>query len=287
VPQDLKAIRRRIRSVQNTEKITAAMKAVAAAKLRRAQERAQAARPYADKMREVLVRVAANAGDSRHPLLALRPVRATCLVLITGDRGLAGPFNANLIRTAATYLADRPGPCLIAVGRTGRDYFHKRGYNLLAEFIGIGDDARLETARSVGAEIVGRYMAGECDEVHLVYARFVNAITSRPVVAPLLPLRREAAAQGHDGRTPYIFEPEAEDVLVHLLPHYVDTLVYRALLESKASEHGARMAAMDNASKNAGEVIERLTLLRNRVRQAAITREIAEIVGGANALQQT
>jgi F-type H+-transporting ATPase subunit gamma len=283
VPQDLKAIRRRIRSVQNTQKITAAMKMVAAAKLRRAQERAQSARPYADRIREVLMRLAANATDFSHPFLQGRPVRSSLLVVVTADRGLAGPYNANLNRAAQLHLQDRPGARVLAVGRKGRDFFRKRGYPVVAEFTGIGDDARIELARDVAREAMRLYLAGEADEVYVAYARFINVATSRPTVVRLLPLGGEGDG-GRGTRTPYIFEPSAAAVLERLLPHYVETLVYRALLEAKASEHGARMTAMDNATKNAEELIERLTLLRNRLRQAAITKEIAEIVGGANAL---
>lgn len=296
MPQNLQDIRRRIRSVQNTEKITAAMKMVAAAKLRRAQDRAQAARPYATKLREVLVRLAASAGDLRHPLLVSRPVRRSCVLLVTGDRGLAGPYNTNLIRIAAGLLADRPGPCLVAVGRKGRDFFRKRGTEILAEFVGIGDEARWELAQEVGREVVRLYLEGGCDEVMLVYAQFVNALTNRPRTVRLLPLSDAGQVQGGTGAADasapgnqktaaaYIFEPDAESVLETLLPHYIETLVFGALLDAKASEHGSRMTAMDNATKNAGDVIEHLTLVRNRVRQAAITKEISEIVGGAEAL---
>jgi F-type H+-transporting ATPase subunit gamma len=285
VPQSLQDIRRRIRSVQNTEKITAAMKMVAAAKLRRAQERAQEARPYAQKLRDVLVRLAASAGDLRHPLLVNRPVRRSCILLVTADRGLAGPYNANLIRTAAQLARERSSPQVVAVGRKGRDYFRKRGFDVPAEFVGVGDDARWELARDIGREVVRLYLEGQCDEVLLVYAQFVNALTNRPRTVRLLPLAEAGGERGKArSQAAYIFEPDAETVLARLLPHYIETLVYGALLDAKASEHGSRMAAMDNATKNAGEVIQRLTLLRNRVRQAAITKEIAEIVGGAEAL---
>jgi F-type H+-transporting ATPase subunit gamma len=283
VAQNLKDIRRRIRSVENMERVTGAMKMIAASKLRRAQERAQAARPYAQKIREVLEDLAENAGDFRDPLLERRPVRRSCVLLITGDRGLAGPYNANMIRAAEAHLREKAQPALIAVGRKGRDHFRRRGVPILAEFVAIGDDASWELARRIGEETMRLYRDGEADEVAVAYAQFVNAVQSRPVVVPLLPLGARAGA-GH-ARRAYEFEPDAGAVLSRLLPHYVVTLIYRALLEAKASEHGARMAAMDNATKNAREMIERLTLLRNRVRQAAITKEIAEIVGGANALQ--
>ncbi|HVB08994.1 MAG TPA: ATP synthase F1 subunit gamma [Bacillota bacterium] len=280
--QSLQDIRRRIRSVQNMERVTAAMKMVSASKLRRSQERAQAARPYAQKMRDVLANVSGNVEDFSHPLLDHRTVRTSAILLVTADRGLAGAYNANIIRAGEAFLRGRPNASLVAVGRKGRDHFRKRGYPILAEFVAIGDDATWDLARRIGDEVMRIYRQGEADEISLGYAQFLNAIQSRPTVTPLLPLS-QGGGNASRGR-PYIFEPDAAAVLTRLLPHYVYTLVFRALLEAKASEHGARMAAMDNASKNAREVIDHLTLVRNRVRQAAITKEIAEIVGGANAL---
>jgi F-type H+-transporting ATPase subunit gamma len=292
--QNLRDIRRRIRAVQNMERVTAAMKMVSASKLRRAQERAQAARPYAQKLREVLADVSGNVEDFRHPLLDSRPVKTVAVLLFTADRGLAGAYNANMVRAAETYLRGKPGAAVVAVGRKGRDHFRKRGYRILAEFVGIGDEASWSLARQIGDEVMRIYREGEADAIALAYAQFVNALQNRPTVTPLLPLAGARDGEGHAGThaggerrrggRPYIFEPNAAAVLTRLLPHYVYTLVFRALLEAKASEHGARMAAMDNASKNAREVIDHLTLVRNRVRQAAITKEIAEIVGGANAL---
>ncbi len=280
--QSLQDIRRRIRSVQNMERVTAAMKMVSASKLRRAQERAQAARPYAEKIRDVLVNVSGNVEGFRPPLLEARPVRRSAVLLVTADRGLAGAYNSNMIRAAEAYLRGRPQPSLVAVGRKGRDHFRKRGYPILAEFVGIGDEATLALARSIGDEVMRIYQDGEADEVAVAYAQFLNAVQSRPTVTPLLPL---APSERRAGARAYIAEPDPGTVLTRLLPHYVYTLVFRALLEAKASEHGARMAAMDNASKNAREVIDHLTLVRNRVRQAAITKEIAEIVGGAEAIR--
>lgn len=259
------------------------MKMVAAAKLRRAQERAQSARPYAQRIREVLVRLAAHAEDFSHPFLVARPVRSVLLVVVTSDRGLAGPYNANLNRTALQMAQASPFPQILAVGRKGRDFFRKRGYPVVAEFTGLGDEARLDVAREVAREAMRLYLEGQVDQVDVVFAQFIHVATSRPTGLRLLPLRGEGGEAGAL-RTPYIFEPNPAAVLERLLPHYVETLVYRAFLEAKASEHGARMTAMDNATKNAEELIERLTLLRNRLRQASITKEIAEIVAGANAL---
>ena len=285
--QNLQDIRRRIRSVQNMERVTAAMKMVSASKLRRAQERAQAARPYAEKMRDMLVNVSGNVDEFRHPLLEARPVKRSAVLLVTADRGLAGAYNSNMIRAAEAYLRGRPQPSLIDVGRKGRDHFRKRGYPILAEFVGIGDEATLALAHEVGDEVMRIYQAGEADEIAIGYAQFLNAVQSRPTITPLLPLTaaRDSGGRAGPGARAYIAEPDAGAVLTRLLPHYVYTLVFRALLEAKASEHGARMAAMDNASRNAREVIDHLTLVRNRVRQAAITKEIAEIVAGAEALR--
>jgi F-type H+-transporting ATPase subunit gamma len=287
VAQGLKEIRRRINSVKNIRKITAAMKMVAAANLRRAQQRAEAGRPYAEAIRGVLGRLARDAGID-HPFLTERPVQATLAVVVTSDRGLAGAFNANITRAAVQVLRDAPSPRLSVVGRKARDFFRRRHYEIVAEHTGLGDAPRFAQAERIASEVTELFSSGRADQVYLVYPQFVNAITSRPVSLRLLPLGGEDLAseegpQGEGGE--YLFEPDAGAVLDRLLPHYISTLVYRALLEAKASEFGARMAAMDNATKNAGEVIDRLTLVSFRMRQAAITKEIAEIVGGAAALE--
>ncbi len=284
--QGLKEIRRRIISVRNIRKITSAMKMVAAAKLRRSQQRAAAGRPYADAVQGVLARLAVHAGVD-HPFLVERPAASTLAIVVTADRGLAGAYNSNLNRAAAQLLRGAAQPRVLAVGRKGRDYFRRRGMELAGEFLGLGDEPRFADAQRIGQEATRLYLAGQCDRVHLVYAQFVNAVTCRPVAVRLLPiageeLRGKGTQEGVGGE--YIFEPEPRDVLEHLLPHYISVLVYRALLEAKASEFGARMAAMDNATRNAGELIDHLTLVSFRMRQAAITEEIAEIVGGANAL---
>jgi F-type H+-transporting ATPase subunit gamma len=287
VAQSLRDLRRRVASVRNVRKITQAMKMVAATKLRRAQERAEASRPYAQAVRGVLVRLAASAGGFRHPFLEARPVRSVLAVVMTSDRGLAGAYNANLIRAAEALLRDKPDPRLVVVGRKGRDHFRRRRWSIAAEFVGIGDEARFALAQELAATVTRLYGEGVVDEVYVVYAQFVNALSSRPVAVRLLPLSGEdlAGEEASRGAGEYLFEPDAGAVLERLLPHYISILLYRGLLEAKASEHGARMAAMDNATKNAEDLIERLTLVVNRVRQAAITKEIAEIIGGANALQ--
>lgn len=283
--EGLKEIRRRINSVKNIRKITAAMKMVAASKLRRAQQRAEAGRPYAEAVRGVLLRLAANAGVD-HPFLVERPVEHSLVVVVTSDRGLAGAFNANINRAGLVLLRSLSQPRVVAVGKKARDYFRRRRFDVVTDYTGLADEVRFVDAERIAREVTQQYLDGHCEQVHLVYPQFVNAVTSRPVSVRLLPLAGsdlEGDRGDHEGQ--YIFEPDAATVLARLLPHYISVLIYRALLEAKASEFGARMAAMDSATKNAGEVIDRLTLVSFRVRQAAITKEISEIVGGAAALQ--
>ena len=281
MPQGLRDIRRRIRSVESTRKITQAMKMVAAAKLRRAQESAEAARPYAERIEDALRSVAADASASRMPLLRARPVKRVGYVVVTGDRGLSGPYNANVLRRMQQELQDGGEAVFFAVGRKGRDYLRRRGHEVAKEYIGIGDYPRYHQAQAIGEDIVAAFESGEVDEVRLVYAQFVTAMTQHPDVQVVLPLR---PPEGKSARQ-YIYEPDADAVLETLVPHYLYALLYRALLEAKASEWGARMTAMDSATRNSEELIRSLVLRLNRLRQAAITNEIAEIVGGANALQ--
>ncbi len=281
MPQGLRDIRRRIRSVESTRKITQAMKMVAAAKLRRAQESAEASRPYAERIEDALRSVAADASAGRMPLLRPRPVQRIGYVVVTGDRGLSGPYNANILRRLQQDSGDGSGATFFAVGRKGRDYLRRRGREIAKEYVGIGDYPRYLQAQAIGEDIVAAFTKGEVDEVRLVYAQFVTAMTQNPTVQVLLPLR---APEGKAARQ-YIYEPDAETVLETLVPHYLYALLYRALLEAKASEWGARMTAMDSATRNSEELIKSLVLRLNRLRQAAITNEIAEIVGGANALQ--
>lgn len=279
--QGLRDIRRRIRSVESTRKITQAMKMVAAAKLRRAQERAHAARPYAESITDALRSVAQDPSARRQPLLQARAVQRVGYVVVTGDRGLSGPYNTNILRRLAQDAADVPNAVFFAVGRKGRDYLRRRDREIAKQYVGIGDEPRYLQAQAIGEDVIQAFQRGDVDEVRLVYAQFVTAMTQRPVVEVLLPLRPpEGKASAM-----YLYEPDAEAVLAELVPHYLYALLYRALLDAKASEQGARMAAMDSATKNSEDLIRSLILLRNRLRQAAITREIAEIVGGAAALE--
>jgi len=277
-------IRRRIRSVRNTQQITRAMKTVSAAKLRRAQERVFAARPYAAELGTVLAHLSARIEALEHPLLEVRPEEKILLVVVTADRGLCGAFNANVNRVASAFIRERPDKeiQLIAVGRKGRDFFRRQGAAILEEHINIFSALNFGHARAIGERIVGFYSAAEFDAVYLVYNEFKSVIQQRLVIEPVLPLSR-GALEGGVAQVDYIYEQPPQEIFNRLLPQYVESQVHRALLESAAAEHGARMAAMDTASRNAGEMIETLTLNMNRIRQAAITREIIEVVSGASA----
>ncbi|HET7746856.1 MAG TPA: ATP synthase F1 subunit gamma [Vicinamibacteria bacterium] len=275
-------IRRRIRSVKNTEQITKAMKMVSAAKLRRAQEAMFAARPYARKMMEVLNSMASRAHPEAHPLLTPREGNRVLLVVVTADKGLAGGFNANIIRAAVQFLEGRAGRELAVdvVGRKGRDYFRRRHHRIRTEHVGLFQALRYPVAQQIARDLIRIYTAGEVDEVHLLYNEFKSVIQQRVVVEQVLPIQR-MALQPSEPALDYIYEPEPEQIFTRVLPRHVEVQVWRALLESQAAEHGARMAAMDSATRNAGDMISRLTLYMNKVRQAAITKEIIEVVSGA------
>lgn len=275
-------IRRRIRSVRNMQQITKAMKMVAAAKLRKAQEKVIAARPYARQLQEVLARLAQAQTDVTHPLLKERPVQRVGYVIITSDRGLCGGYNANLIRMTNGIISGETREVkLVAVGRKGRDFFRRGKVEAIAEFTGLGDNPSYTQAKEIAREVISLYQSGELDEVHLVYTEFITAISQRPTQIKLLPIKHPKGALGKE----YIFEPSPEEILTTLLPKYVETQVFRTMLEGKASEMGAKMTAMGAATDNAKDMIERLTLQMNRARQAAITKEISEIVGGVAALE--
>ncbi len=280
-------LRRRIRSVRNTQQVTKAMKMVSAAKLRRAQERVLAARPYAAMYRQLRARVAAAvAGDERlaaHPLLAQRPEERILLVFLTADRGLAGAFNTNLIRAAQAFLNQHAGRRveLLTVGRKGRDFFRKRKAAIVAEYTGFSQRFQYSDAAAIARFIIERFERAEADAVYLLYNEFKSLASARLTVSRVLPV--EAAEQAQPVH--YIYEQPPAELVAGLLPRYVEIAVYQALLESVAAEHAARMSAMDQATSNAGEMIARLTLFMNRVRQASITKELIEVVSGAEALQ--
>jgi F-type H+-transporting ATPase subunit gamma len=279
-------LRRRIRSVKNTQQITKAMKMVAAAKLRRAQERVLASRPYAEIYTRMLADVAGAAqsggADISHPLLEVREEKRILLVLVTSDRGLAGAFNSNLTKAAQQFVDANKGADIRieAIGRKGRDYFARREATFSGEHLGVVDKARFADAAAIARKVVGMYEAQDIDAVYLIFNEFKSVMTQKLNVTKLLPIAVESSEESKD----YIYEQPPAQLLGTLLPKYVETGIYRAMLESAASEHAARMTAMDAASTNAADVIEGLTLHLNRVRQASITKEIIEIVSGAAAL---
>ena len=277
-------IRRRIRSVRSTEQITKAMKMISAARLRRAQEAMFAARPYARKMMEVLNSMASRANPDAHPLLEERGRDRVLLVVITGDKGLCGAFNANIIRTASRFLAERAGQdvSMELVGRKGRDFFKRRQVKVRAEHVGVFQALRYATAQAIARELISDFTSGAVDQVYLVYNEFKSVIAQSIVVDRLLPIERRAL-EPRQPALDYLYEPSPEGIFAEILPKHVEVQVWRALLESAAAEHGARMAAMDAASNNASEMIDHLTLYMNKVRQAAITKEIIEVVSGAGA----
>jgi F-type H+-transporting ATPase subunit gamma len=279
-------IRRRIRSVKSTQQITKAMKMVSAAKLRRAQDAMFAARPYARKMMEVLNNLASRARHELHPLLEERGHEKVLLVVITADKGLCGAFNANIIRTARRFLEERTERelSLNLVGRKGRDFFRRRQVRVRSEHVGVFQALRYPTAQAIARELIEDFTAGKVDKAFLLYNEFKSVIQQRIVVEQLLPIERRVI----DPREPaldYLYEPGPAGLFASILPRHVEVQVWRALLESAAAEHGARMAAMDSASNNAGEMIGKLTLYMNKVRQAAITKEIIEVVSGAGSPQ--
>lgn len=280
-------IKRRIRSIKSTQKITKAMEMVSGAKLRRAQDKMMASRPYAAKLGEVMGRLVQGAGEFSHPLLTVPEEGKIGCVVFTADRGQAGGYNVNIQRLAQHYV-DSMGEdktALIILGKKGRDYFRFRKYPIMQEYLNIGDVPTFMQAKELAKQLMDWYADGTLSEVQLFYTKFGSAIHQIPRQVKLLPLETAGDKQDTAEEIEYIFEPSPEGVLGTLLPNYVEIQVYQALLESKASEHGARRTAMGAATDNAQEMIEKLTLSFNRARQAAITTEITEIVGGAEALE--
>lgn len=281
-----KQIKRRIKSVKNTRQITKAMKMVAAAKLRRAQENAESSRPYSEKIKEVISSIAAGTSDFSHPMLIARPVKRTGYLVISSDRGLAGGYNANVLRLVLNTIKARHKSedeyRVFVIGKKGRDFFNKRRIPIVQEVTGLGDNPTFADIKDIATSAVDMFAKETYDELILFYNRFDSAIQQTPVEKKLLPLASDEVVT--ESSTSYDYEPTSEAVLEVLLPKYAETLIYSALLDAKASEFGARMTAMGSATDNASDLIDRLTLEYNRARQAAITQEIAEIVAGANAL---
>jgi F-type H+-transporting ATPase subunit gamma len=292
-------IRRRIKSVKNTQQITRAMKMMSAARLRRAQERVVAGRPFANKMLEVLSELASHTDENfHHPLLDVRGDEHYLIVLITADRGLCGAFNTNLTKAAQAFIRENAGKTIemLPIGRKGRDFFRSRGVLVVDEYLGVTGKGSVEYSEAVeiARNIIKRFEEDEgLDKVFLVYNEFKSVLQQRVIIEQLLPVTRTTEASGQTAvvdapqrpvnLTEYIYEQPPEEIFSRLLPRLVETQIFRALLESVASEHGARMTAMDSASKNAAELIDSLTLNMNRIRQAAITNEIIEVVSGAAA----
>ncbi|MSQ24007.1 MAG: ATP synthase F1 subunit gamma [Chloroflexi bacterium] len=280
----LRDIRRRIRGVRNTAKITKAMQMVAASRMRRAQQRAQESRPYAEAIGRMVSEVAHQRGDpsALHPLQRRRPENHAAFLVFTSDRGLAGPLNSNVLRRAsAEMLARSDSPDIVTVGRKGQDFFSRRGHALLATFTGLGARAEYADVIPVARVLTAAYSAEQIDAIYLIYPEFVTTMTQRPVVNRLLPL---GGAEEAGPATDFIIEPDPEQILSALLPRYVEVQIYRALLETTASEHSARMVAMRSATDNAEEIVRGLTLTYNKARQAAITKEISEISSAAEAM---
>ena len=300
-------IRRRIRSVGNMQQITRAMEMVSAAKMRKAQQRVTASRPYSEQLRQIMSDLAAQQPDpeqlAQFPLLQKRPVRTIELIVVTPDRGLTGALNTNILRRGSRFILEETPPSsggetppsgrgglggepraqvqVIAVGKKARDYFVRTRQDVVAEFIGIGDTTTLDEVRPIADIAIDDFASGKVDAVYVVYSRFINTLVQRPEVMRILPVEPPEAQEGYSD---YIFEPSPEAVLNDLLPRYIEVQLYQAILEGTASEHSARMVAMRSASDNAKEIQQELTLSYNKARQAQITREVSEIAAGANAM---
>ncbi|NQX61979.1 ATP synthase F1 subunit gamma [Paenibacillus qinlingensis] len=279
----MREIKRQIKSTQNTKQITRAMEMVSAANLRRAQRSAEAARPYSDKLKEVVQSIAAGSKGIKHPMLQSREVKKTGYLVITSDRGLAGGYNANVLRKVMTEIRENHKSTaeysIFVIGRKGSNFFRKRNMPIVEEVTGVPDSPKFADIKSVASAAVKNFENGTYDQLFLVYNQFKNAITQIPTMIRLLPMEEVAGVAAAS----YEYEPSPEGVLEVLLPKYAETLIYSAVLEGKASEFGARMTAMNSATKNATKMISGYTLAYNRARQASITQEISEIVAGANA----
>jgi F-type H+-transporting ATPase subunit gamma len=283
----LKIIRKRITSIRNTQQITKAMKMVSAAKLRRAQEAALLARPYADKMNDILTNVSARVSRAAHPLLATREEKRVQLVLVTSDRGLCGGYNANLVRAAEAFIRNHGAGkeiLLALVGRKGADYYRRRRGETGERYLNFLSMPAEELAAVIAEKLIARFVDGETDAVYLLYSHFRSALSQVPTLEKILPVDL-SESQEPEQLTEYLYEPGADELLSSLLPKITEIKVQRALLEATASEHGARMTAMDSATTNASKMMGSLTLQMNRARQASITRELMEIVGTAEALK--
>jgi F-type H+-transporting ATPase subunit gamma len=280
-------IRRRIRGVKNIKQVTRAMNMIASARLRRAQIKAEAARPYAERISEILQDVQASGIGGRHPLLVQRAVNRIGVILVTSDRGLCGAFNASTFRETDQFLRQQTAPVgLITVGKKGRDYYRARGATVDEHFLQPSRDVRLEEVGAISQRTIADYRKGAYDQIYLAYSQFISVLRSAPVVTRLLPLEKSGeATKTGTPRAAYQFEPEGDELLNTLLPQYIEVVIYRALVESLASEQAARMVAMKAATDSASDMIDNLTRKYNRVRQGSITTQILEVVSGAEALK--
>lgn len=283
-----KEIRKRIASVKNTQQITRAMKMIAAVKLRRAQENILAARPYALLTLDVLGSLALRADEKSHPLLAQRSPKNVWIFVVTSDKGLCGSYNGTIVRETDSYLKNKGGIheniTLSFIGRRGYEYFKKRKVDIGTNYKEVMDNVTYDQAARIGNDIISAYVEENLDAIYLIYNEFKSAISQKVTVEKLLPIK-PISIDEHEAPVDYLYEPSRKEVLNDILPRHIKIQLYRVLLEATASEHGARMTAMDNATRNAGEMISRLTLLYNRLRQQAITTELVEIVSGAEALK--
>lgn len=290
--ESLKTLRRRLRTIKNTGKITRAMEMVSASKLRRALAVLVAGRPYAAKLQELLLRLAAGSELGQHPLFREREGRRKVLVIYTSDRGLAGSFNANIIKCAEDVMKAEPDAQwqLVCIGRKGRDYFQRRNVPIIESLIGLGGQADSASARQIGKLLLDLFTSDRCDEVWLVYSAFISTVAYRPTLVRYLPVAQESIGtpkeeNGRTGEIEYILEPSAQEVFDQILPRYLSSRIYITMTEVATSENSARMISMNNATKNCSELSESLTLRMNKARQGAITKELLEIVGGAEALK--
>ena len=281
---NLQDIRRRIRSVKSIQQITNAMDMVATSRLRRAKEAANSNRPYAEKTAAVIRSVAAAATGISHPLLEQHESGKRLILVMAADKGLAGAYSSNALKKAMTLVEDKSNTQIVTVGRKARDFFKNRSFDIISQRVGISERPKASHAQKIARTLISAFESGEIKEVYMVYTRFVSAITCVPEIVKLLPFEAEGENAAH-AQAQYIYEPNAEEVLGALLPQYLFTTIYAALLQSAASELSSRMNAMSNATDNAGELIGKLDLYYNKVRQAGITNEINEIVGGAEALK--
>jgi F-type H+-transporting ATPase subunit gamma len=278
-------LRRRARSIKNIQQLTRAMQLVAASKMRRAQEAVLASRPFEEKLRSMLNNLAPYADPELSPLLQRREVKKVAVVLITTDRGLVGPMNVNLVRSTMRFIAERPSPTYIAVGRKGINTLRRMRAPLIAEFPGIPDRPTTADTNAIARAAVDEFVSGNVDEVHLAFTRFINTLRQEPTIRRLLPLEPEAEKTEETAAVQYLFEPDPAEVMNLIVPRFIEVAVYQAILESKASQFSAQMVAMRNATDAAGDLIDDLTLAANKARQTRITKEMLEIASGAEAMK--